>query len=218
MAKGESSPRVPGGAAPPPVSAVGRDRDRIIDAALAVIARDGWRRLSMAAIASEAGLPILNLYRNFPSKPALLCAFFRRIDEAVLATPIEADADERPRDRVFDLLMRRFDALQSYRGAIEVLGRELPTDPLAALAVGAGLLRSMSWMLEAGGIAADGLGGALAVKLTAAAYMATMRVWLRDDTADLAPTMAALDRRLRGIERWYGGTPRSPRRTAEAQA
>ena len=214
MAKGMSSPRVPGGAAPPPVS----DRDRIIDAALALIVRDGWRRLNMAAIAAEAGVPILNLYRTFPSKVAILHAFFRRIDEAVLATPVEAEIDERPRDRVFDLLMRRFDALQPYRGAIEVLGRELPTDPLSALATGAGLLRSMAWMLEAAGIASDGLGGAVAVKLTAAAYMGTIREWLRDDTVDLAPTMAALDRRLRGIERWYGRGRRSPRPAAEAAA
>jgi len=213
MAKGRSS-RVPGGVAPPPVS----DSDRVIDAALALIARDGWHRLSMAEIAAEAGLPILNLYRAFPSKGAVLQAFFRRIDEAVLSTPIEADVDERPRDRVFDLLMRRFDALQPYRGAIEVLGRELPTDPLTALAMGAGLLRSMSWMLEAAGISADGLSGALAVKLTAAAYMRTVRNWLRDDSIDLALTMAALDRRLRGIERWYGRGRPSPRAAVEGQA
>ena len=214
MAKGRSSPRVPGGIAPPPVS----DSDRVIDAALALIARDGWHRLSMAEIAAEAGLPILNLYQAFPSKGAVLQAFFRRIDEAVLSTPIEADVDERPRDRVFDLLMRRFDALQPYRGAIEVLGRELPTDPLTALAMGAGLLRSMSWMLEAAGISADGLSGALAVKLTAAAYMRTVRNWLRDDSIDLALTMAALDRRLRGIERWYGRGRPSPRAAVEGQA
>ena len=214
MAKGGFSSRVPGGAATPPLA----DRDRIIDATLALIAREGWRRLRMAAIAAEAGLPILNLYRAFPSKVAILHAFFRRIDETVLAAPVEGGIDERPRDRVFDLLMRRFDALQSYRGAIEVLGRELPSDPLTALAAGAGLLRSIAWMLEAAGIAADGLAGAVAVKLTACAYMGTVRDWLRDDSVDLAPTMAALDRRLRGIERWYGSGRRSPRPAVAAEA
>jgi AcrR family transcriptional regulator len=188
---------------------VSSDRERIIDAALALIARDGWRQLTMAAIAAEAGLPIVNLYRAFPSKIAILCGFFRRIDEVVLATPVEAELDERPRDRVFDLLMRRFDTLQPYRGAIEVLGRELPTDPLATMAAGAGLLRSIAWMLEAAGTAANGLGGIVAVNLTASVYMRTLREWLRDDTVDLAPTMAALDRRLRGIERWYGRGPRA---------
>ena len=208
MAKGRS-PRVPGGAAAQP-----SERDRIIDAAFSLIAQQGWRRLSLAAVAAEAGLPILTLYRAFPSKAAILCGFSRRIDEAVLATPLDSDADaageadERPRDRVFDLLMRRFDALQPYRAALEVLGRELPADPIAAFCTGAGLLRSIAWMIEAAGISTVGLGGIVAVKLTAAAYLATARVWLRDDSPDLAPTMAALDRRLRGIERWFGSRRR----------
>jgi len=207
MAKSRS-PRVSGGAAAAPPS----ERDRIIDAALRLIAQQGWRRLSLAAIAAEADLPILAVYRAFRSKPAILCGFSRRIDEAVLATPPDgdaaADADERPRDRVFDLIMRRFDALQPYRAALEVLGRELPSDPIAALSAGAGLLRSIGWMLEAAGISTIGLGGIVAVKLTAAAYFAALRVWLRDDSPDLAPTMAALDRRLRGIERWFGSARR----------
>jgi len=133
----------------------------------------------------------------------------------VLANPVEAEPGERPRDQVFDLLMRRFDALQPYRGALEVLDRELPSDPPAALAAGAGLLRSIDWMLEAAGIATGGLAGIVAVKLTTAAYFMTLRVWLRDETPDLAPTMAALDRRLRGIERWLGAG-RRPLREAPA--
>jgi AcrR family transcriptional regulator len=199
MAKGR--PGASGGAAalPPP-----SDRDLIIDAAFARIAQAGWRRLSMAGIAEEAGLPILRVYRAFPSKQAILCGLSRRIDETVLAVPIEAEIDERPRDRVFDLLMRRFDALGPFKPGLEVLGRELPADPCAVLGVGVGLLRSVRWMLEAAGIATGGIGGIVAVKLTAAAYMAASRVWLRDDSPDLAPTMALLDRRLRGIERWFG--------------
>ena len=204
MAKGRASPHVSGGAAPPPLGDAGSERDRIVDAALRLIPQQGWRRLSIAAIAAEAGLPILSVYRQFSSKPAILCAFARRIDETVLATPVEAEADERPRDRIFDLLMRRFDALQPYRAALEVLGRELPGDPLAALGVGTGLLHSVAWMLETAGISTTGLSGIIAVKLTTGAYLMTMRVWLRDDSPDLAPTMAALDRHLRAIERWLG--------------
>jgi len=185
-----------GGAEPP------NDSDRIIDAALARIAQDGWRRLSLAAVAAEAGLPVLRVYRNFGSKQAILCGFVRRIDEAVLAEPPPAEDDERPRDRLFDLLMRRFDALRPHKPALDVLRRELPGDSAAALCLAASLLRSMRWMLETADIATGGVRGALAVRLTGAAYVAAMRVWQHDDAPDLGQTMAALDGRLRRIERW----------------
>jgi AcrR family transcriptional regulator len=187
------------------------EADRIIDAAFARIPVEGWRRLSLAAVAAEAGLPILRVYRSFPSKQAILCGFSRRIDEAVLAEPLATDEDERPRDRLFDLLMRRFDALRPHRPALDVLRRELIGDPVSALAAGAALARSMRWMLEAANLAAGGVRGAIAVKLTGAAYLAAMRVWQRDDSPDLAQTMAALDARLRRIERWLG-PPRPVRR------
>jgi AcrR family transcriptional regulator len=202
---------VPAAAAAPAEAEAGQ----LLDAAFRLIAREGWRRLSLAAVATEAGLPILSAYRAFSSKPAVLCAFSRRIDEVALTAPLDAGPDERPRDRVFDLLMRRFDALQPYRDALQVLGRELPTDPGAALATGGGLLRSMTWMLEAAGISTAGLRGLVAVKLTSGAYLATLRVWLRDETPDLAPTMAALDRRLRAIEPWLAAG-RRPERGAPA--
>jgi AcrR family transcriptional regulator len=188
--------------------------DQIIDAALAAIEAQGWRNLSLAAIAAAGELPILAVYRVFPSKAAILCGLLQRVDETVLAAPLEMPDDERPRDRVFDLLMRRFDALAPYKGALAVLRRELPTDPPAALAVAHGGLRSMRWMLEAAGISTGGIGGIIAVKLTAAAYFQASRTWLNDDSPDLAPTMATLDQRLRGIERWYG-SPRG-RRVEEA--
>lgn len=179
------------------------DADRIIEAAMARIAHDGWSRVSLAAIAEQAGLPILRVYRVFSSKQAILCGLARRVDETVLEIPVTAEPDERPRDRVFDLLMRRFDALQPYKPAFAVLRRELPRDPVAALAAGGALLHSIAWMLDAAGISAQGWRGAVRVKLTTRAYVMAQQVWLRDDSPDLAPTMAELDRRLRGIEGWF---------------
>ena len=178
------------------------DADRIIDATLARVASEGWRHLSLAAIADAAELPILRVYRTFGSKRAILRGLYRRVDAAALAEPPPAEPAERPRDRLFDLLMRRFDTLRPYKPTLEVLRRELPGDPATVVCAGASLLRSMRWMLEATNISTGGLRGAVAVKLTAAAYLSTMRVWQRDDSPDLARTMAALDARLRRIERW----------------
>jgi AcrR family transcriptional regulator len=179
------------------------EADRIIDAALALIPTEGWRGLSLAATAAAAELPILRVYRVFRSKQAILCGVFRRIDETVLTEPPVPEPDERPRDRLFDLLMRRFDALQPYKAALDVLRRELPSDPITALCAANALMRSMRWMLEAADIPVCGVRGAVAVRLATAAYLSAMRVWRSDDSSDLARTMAALDARLRRVERWF---------------
>jgi AcrR family transcriptional regulator len=184
------------------------EADRIIDATLGLIPTEGWRRLSLSAIAAAAELPILQVYRVFHSKQAILSGLFSRIDQIVLAEPPATEPDERPRDRLFDLLMRRFDALQPYKPALDVLRRELPGDPVTALCAGASLLRSMRWMLEAAEIPTSGVWGAIAVKLAAGVYLSAMRVWQHDDSQDLARTMAALDARLRRIEGWFGSAPR----------
>jgi AcrR family transcriptional regulator len=182
------------------------------------MASDGWRHLSLAAIADSAELPILQVYRTFGSKQAILRGLYRRIDEAALGELPPAEPAERPRDRLFDLLMRRFDTLRPYKPALEVLRRELPGDPMSILRSGACLLRSMRWMLEAADISTGGLRGTLAVKLTAAAYLSTMQVWQRDDSPDFARTMATLDKRLRRIERWLVPThrPRDDKELAPA--
>lgn len=184
------------------------EADRIIDATLALIPTEGWRGLSLSAIAAAAELPVLQVYRVFHSKQAILCGLYRRLDQIVLADPPAAEPDERPRDRLFDLLMRRFDALQPYKPALDVLRRELPGDPVTALCASASILRSMRWMLEAADIPTGGVRGAIAVKLATVAYLFAMRVWQRDDSPDLARTMAALDARLRRIEGWFGSPPR----------
>ena len=54
-----------------------------------------------------------------------------------------------PRDRIFDVLMRRIDAMQPHRAGILRLLEELRTDPPLALCLLAGLPRSMAWLLEA---------------------------------------------------------------------
>ncbi len=176
--------------------------DRVIEAALALAAGRGWRRLSLADIAAEAGLTLAGLRAAFPSKPAILGGFLRRTDERVLAGGGAAGIAEgsSARDRLFDVLMRRFDVMRPHRGAIAAIARDSLFDPLAALSLGPRLMCSMAWMLEAAGLNSAGLRGALSSKGLALVYLGALRAWLRDDSADLAKTMAVLDRGLRRAE------------------
>jgi hypothetical protein len=103
--------------------------------------------------------------------------------------------------------MRRFDALQPHKEGLKAIIRDSVGNP-AVLLSGAGLLRSMAWMLEASGISAAGLRGRLRVPAVTALYLSVFRVFLEDDSPELARTMATLDRQLRRGERLLGlGTP-----------
>ncbi len=181
----------------------GEPRDRILDAALALAAREGWRRVSLGAIAAEAGLKLHEVHGQFRSRGAILAALLARTDAAALAGG-EADAKEPPRDRLFEILMRRFDALKGHRDAVRAIARDLLTNPPMALCSAPALLRSMGWMLEGAGIPAIGVRGRLRVKALTVLYLSVLRVFVSDDTGDLAKTMAALDRRLRQAEPWLG--------------
>jgi hypothetical protein len=124
---------------------------------------------------------------------------------------LEEAADEGPvRDRLFDLLMRRFDALQAQRAGILAVMRALPFDPCNALLLACATRRSMRWMLQAAGAAATGLTGELRVKGLMAVWLWAMRAWEKDDTEDLTVTMAALDVALARAEQaagWLAGRP-----------
>jgi AcrR family transcriptional regulator len=187
---------------------------RIIDSAMALAARGEWRHSSLNAIAREAGLPLVEVYETFRSKAAILEGFRQHIDRAVLAE--DSGEGERPRDRLFDTLMRRFDALAPHKEALRALASDAASDPLGALLHGPGLARSMTWMLEASRLDTGGWRGAARAHLLAAIWVSTVRVWLADDTPDMVKTMAALDRRLRNAENWLGLAP--PRETSPAAA
>lgn len=188
--------------------------DAVIDAALHLAEAKGWARTSLADIAAEAGLGLAELYARFRSKGAILEAFIRRIDRATLEGADAAQDGEQARDRLFELFMRRFDALQPYKPGVAALVRELMRHPLAALCAGSRLLRSMAWMASVAGLPTGGPFGLLRLKALSAIYLYALRTWLGDDSEDHAKTMAALDKALSRAEMFANSIPRPARRTA----
>ena len=186
--------------------------ERVIDAAMSLAAERGWRDLSLAEIAQAAKLPLSEVYPEFNSKQAILGGLMRRVDAAVLAEEDRDPAQGSARDRLFDVIMRRFDALQPYKAGLGNVIYDQSRDPLAVLCALPRLCGSMALMLESARLSADGPIGCLRVKGLTAIYLATLRDWLRDDSEDLAKTMAALDRRLTRADDLLGRLPRCGRR------
>lgn len=178
-------------------------REKALDAFLGLIAEKGYANVALRDVAQAAGLGFSDLFGVYPDKISLAAAFMARIDAEVLAgTPSFVDPEETPRDRLFDVMMRRYDALRPYRAALRALRRAGTRDPILAIGMGPGLRRSMAAMLEAASVASDGLPGALRQNGLLAIHYAVSRVFDRDETQDLSKTMAALDDRLKTAERW----------------
>ena len=195
------------------------DRPRhIVECALSLAAERGWRGLSLADIAREAKLSLADLYAHYPSKGAILRAYFAGVDAEMLAG-VGADLLAEPvRDRLFDVIMRRFDTMTPQRDALKAIARDAACDPCALLAASCRLRRSVALVLEAAGLDSGGLRGIVRIEGLSFIYLGAARVWLGDESEDLARTMAVLDRSLGRVDDWMTGLGRRRRDEATGEA
>lgn len=178
-----------------------KTRNRIIDALMALAAERDWERIGLEAVAERARIPLGQLRQAYDGRLDIIADLARRTDEAVLAQLDPEMGEEAPRERLFDVLFARFEALAPYREGLRGLADGARRDPFLALALNRTVVTSMAWMLTAAGISATGRVGGLRAQGLALVWARVMRVWFDDDDPGLARTMAALDRRLREAER-----------------
>jgi ubiquinone biosynthesis protein COQ9 len=181
----------------------------LVTAAFRIAADQGWRNVNVVAAARAAGLPLDETRARFPSRSSILLRFGRLADQAALK---DAPSEGPIRDRLFDLLMGRFDALQAHRSGVKALLKALPTEPPTALLLACATRTSMRWLLQAAGVTATGPRGALQVRGLVAVWLWGVRAWQRDESDDLSATMAAVDAALGRADRvasWLSGSVRS---------
>ncbi len=171
-------------------------RGKIIDAALKCAAETRWRVVSLSTIAETAGISLSQLYTQFPSKTRIVEAVMERTTGEVVAGTDPSAENEPAHDRLLDAILRRFDAMEPNKSAIISILKDLPTDPARTLCLAPSFLNSMAWTLESAGISSSGVTGKIRTKGLAAIYLATLTVWMRDDSQDLSKTTAFVDRRL----------------------
>ena len=175
-------------------------KGRILAAALGCAAKQSWANVTLLDIAESADLPISELRDEFTTKTQLIAGLLRAIDDEVLKRAAKRTEGQAKRDRLFDIIMTRFDVLGPHKAAL----KSIHASGAADVSLAVPFLSSQHWMLEAAGISTEGATGAIKVAGLGMAYAWVFRTWLEDDDPGLAKTMAALDRRLRRGERALG--------------
>jgi AcrR family transcriptional regulator len=97
-------------------------REQIAEAALQLVASQGLRRLSVAAVARRVGLVPSGIYRHFHSKDEILSAVLERIEKRLLEN-VEAARQETsdPLERLRNVLMRHIRFIREGRAIPRII-------------------------------------------------------------------------------------------------
>jgi AcrR family transcriptional regulator len=180
------------------------ERERIIESFMGLLAEKPIEAIGYAEIAKGADVSLARLREMFGSTRAILSAHVKEIDRQVLAGADADMAEESPRERLFDVLMRRIELLEPRKAAVRSLLRSCRRDPGVAFVLNGLAVRSQLWMLTAADIDASGPRGMMRAQGLALLFASVLRVWTNDDDPGRARTMAALDRALARGQRLSG--------------
>ncbi len=176
-------------------------RDKIIDVTLQLAADHGWRGVSVAAICEKVKIEKNGFYREFDHPAAVIAAYSRKVSADILAASGDFSEEDSPRDRLFDVLMQRFDAAAPYKAGLKAVLEGVRFDPVLGLTLACTLPSAMKRTLQAAHIGTSGAPGILRSKGLAVIYLSALRVWVTDDSPDMAKTMPHLDKALGRAER-----------------
>src|ERR1700733_11809580 len=180
------------------------DREKIVAALLVLLEDKPFAAIGFNDIAQRSGLSLAQVRGEFASTMAIVAAYVKATDQAVLAQDTDDMSEEPARERLFDVLMRRLEVLAEHRDAVRSLLRSARSNPPLALALNRLAVRSQQWMLTAAGINASGPQGIIRAQGLALLFASVLRTWVDDDDPGQARTMAALDRALARGQRAIG--------------
>jgi hypothetical protein len=173
-----------------------KPKDSILDAAtdalMTLVAEHGWQKATLNMVAEKSGHALSDI----------LPFAENRFDMRALKIAEDEGGSEAVRDKLFALIMARFDVLADHKAAIKSLSDSAKRDPGLALYFAHRVRQTLGLFLEASGVNASTTSGRTRARGLTLLYARVVNVWFKDDSEDLAKTMAALDKALADAEVW----------------
>jgi AcrR family transcriptional regulator len=189
----------------------------IVETALDLAEELGWGAVRLHEVAARLKIPMSELLAHYRDKDAIADAWFERASAAMLAAPPSGFDKQRPEARLHFLMMRWFDALAGHR---EVTGQMLreklyPSHPHHWVPMIFNLSRTVQWLRDAAQLEAKGRRRQVEEVGLSALLLATLWVWLNDETTDQTHTREYLTRRLDRADRLIARFCRTGARSEE---
>lgn len=176
--------------------------DKGVEAALRLACEEGWPAVTLSGVAEWAGLE-LGAFHGVADKAAIGHAVEAWFDSAMLR---EAPVLEgTPRERLFDVLMNRFEAMEPYRDGLVSFWKWRQRQPAEMARMAGERKTTADWALVSAGLdgSQDVPAGLRGVNLAWVVAKAG-RAWRKDQGPDFTRTMSTLDRELRAAEEREG--------------
>jgi len=176
---------------------------RILDIALLLAEEDGWPALRLRTVAERLDVSLHDILDHYRDLDAVADAWFRRAWDAMLQPMPDDFAERPPPQRIEFVMMRWFDALASHR---QVTGQMLAAKSWYAhphhwVPAIFNLSRTILWVREAARLDATGRQRQMEETGLTALFLATLAVWLRDETEHQERTRTFLRHRLETADR-----------------
>ncbi len=180
-------------------SSLSAEERAVLKKILLLLNETPWQQLTIPTLIAQLELDSEKIPSSLKSKEGLLKGLIRLIDEETLDLFGEGPKEVSLHDRLFDLVMCRFDAMAPYKKGLKSIWDELPTHPLFFLPALIQGFFSLNHLLEKIGFDQNPFCDKLYLGSFAVFYLSAIRVWHKDETPDQSQTMAYVDQGLKKL-------------------
>ncbi len=172
--------------------------DRIVDAALERAEVVGWHNMSLHSVAADLGVSLAEIRKEFRDLDAVANAWFGRALMAMIQADDDAAAGLPAPERLYRVIMAWFEALSLHRRVTgQMIAVKLhPSHPHHWVPLVFNLSRTVHWIRDAARLEASGFRRQIEEVGLTALLLATLGVWLRDESAGSKRTRRFLAKRL----------------------
>lgn len=172
------------------------DIEAFLKASMNMAAENGWSSVTPAGVAQRMGLDQNDIPSHIQTSHDILLAFEKHISAQVRENTGDFFADETIKDRLFDILMERFEIMTPYKIGLKSVFKGLIFNPKEAFLSKRPFRAMIKDMFEIAGGEITCPKGELKLIGLSLVYLKTAHVWFDDETEDMSLTMAELDKNL----------------------